>query len=141
MERASAARRRSSAAVSERHAASASEARGADASAIIRRLNAATSSVPGVRLYMQPVQDLTIDTAVSATQYQVILENPNLGDFETWVPRYVEALQLVSEHQPHLAWLIQTPALAVVPADRGRSGTLANSRVLTRARAHADHCR
>jgi len=33
-------------------------------------------------------------------------------------PRYVEALQLVSEHQPHLAWLIQTPALAVVTADR-----------------------
>ena len=33
-------------------------------------------------------------------------------------PRYIEALQLVSEHQPHLAWLIQTPALAVVTADR-----------------------
>ena len=69
------------------------EQRGADASAIIRRLTAATAGVPGVRLYMQPVQDLTIDTAVSATQYQVILENPNLSDFETWVPRYVEALR------------------------------------------------
>ena len=33
-------------------------------------------------------------------------------------PRYVEALQLVSAHKPHLAWLIQPPALAVVTADR-----------------------
>ncbi len=75
------------------------EQRAADASAIIRRLTAATANVPGVRLYMQPVQDLTIDTAVSATQYQVILENPNLTDFETWVPRYVEALR----RSPYLA--------------------------------------
>ncbi len=66
------------------------EQRKDDASAIIRRLTTATANVPGVRLYMQPVQDLTIDTAVSATQYQVILENPNLTDFETLVPRYVE---------------------------------------------------
>ncbi|KQP99115.1 multidrug transporter [Methylobacterium sp. Leaf121] len=88
------------------------EARGADASAIIRRLNAATSSVPGVRLYMQPVQDLTIDTAVSATQYQVILENPNLGDFETWVPRYVEALR-------------RSPLLADVTSDYQGNGLAA----------------
>ena len=67
--------------------------RSGSASDIIRRLTGATHDVPGVRLYMQPVQDLTIDTAVSATQYQVILENPNLEDFETWVPRFVEALQ------------------------------------------------
>jgi multidrug efflux pump len=88
------------------------EGRGADASAIIRRLNAATSSVPGVRLYMQPVQDLTIDTAVSATQYQVILENPNLGDFETWVPRYVEALR-------------RSPLLADVTSDYQGNGLAA----------------
>ncbi|GAA0248282.1 Multidrug resistance protein MdtB [Methylorubrum aminovorans] len=88
------------------------EARGADASTIIRRLNAATAAVPGVRLYMQPVQDLTIDTAVSATQYQVILENPNLGDFETWVPRYVEALR-------------RSPLLADVTSDYQGNGLAA----------------
>ncbi|MHC2017664.1 MdtB/MuxB family multidrug efflux RND transporter permease subunit [Methylobacterium sp. CM6247] len=69
------------------------EGRATDASAIIRRLKEATRGVAGIRLYMQPVQDLTIDTAVSATQYQVILENPNLSEFETWVPRFVQALQ------------------------------------------------
>ncbi|MEA1831019.1 MdtB/MuxB family multidrug efflux RND transporter permease subunit [Methylobacterium durans] len=67
--------------------------RSASASAVIDRLKRISGEVPGIRLYMQPVQDLTIDTAVSATQYQVILENPNLDEFETWVPRFVAALR------------------------------------------------
>ncbi|KQP42442.1 multidrug transporter [Methylobacterium sp. Leaf104] len=67
--------------------------RTARAPEIIERLKAATTSVAGIRLYLQSVQDLTIDTAVGATQYQVILENPNLTEFETWVPRFVRALQ------------------------------------------------
>ncbi|MHB2211050.1 MdtB/MuxB family multidrug efflux RND transporter permease subunit [Methylobacterium sp. CM6257] len=82
------------------------EERTASASAIIRRISAATANQPGMRLYMQPVQDLTIDTAVSATQYQVILESPNIDDFETWVPRFTEALakspvvtDVASDHQ------------------------------------------
>ncbi|MCJ2051628.1 MdtB/MuxB family multidrug efflux RND transporter permease subunit [Methylobacterium sp. J-070] len=82
------------------------EARTESASAIIRRISAAAAGEPGVRLYMQPVQDLTIDTAVSATQYQVILESPNIDDFETWVPRFTEALatspvvtDVASDHQ------------------------------------------
>ena len=69
------------------------EARTSRAAEIIERLKAATTGVAGIRLYLQSVQDLTIDTAVSATQYQVILENPNLAEFETWVPRFVQALQ------------------------------------------------
>ncbi|MBY0252912.1 MAG: efflux RND transporter permease subunit, partial [Methylobacterium organophilum] len=82
------------------------EERSATASAIIRRISAAAANQPGMRLYMQPVQDLTIDTAVSATQYQVILESPNIDDFETWVPRFTEALakspvvtDVASDHQ------------------------------------------
>ncbi|MBP1181283.1 MdtB/MuxB family multidrug efflux RND transporter permease subunit [Methylobacterium sp. PvR107] len=82
------------------------EERTASASAIIRRISAAAANQPGMRLYMQPVQDLTIDTAVSATQYQVILESPNIDDFETWVPRFTEALakspvvtDVASDHQ------------------------------------------
>ncbi len=69
------------------------EQRTARAPEIIERIKAATTGTAGIRLYLQSVQDLTIDTAVSATQYQVILENPNLTEFETWVPRFVQALQ------------------------------------------------
>ena len=79
------------------------------ASAIIRRIRAATANVAGIRLYMQPVQDLTIDTAVSPTQYQVILENPNLDAFNTWVPRFVQALQ-------------RSPLLADVASDLQSNG-------------------
>ncbi|GJD93524.1 MdtB/MuxB family multidrug efflux RND transporter permease subunit [Methylobacterium iners] len=82
------------------------------APAIIRRLKEAVAGVPGIRLYMQPVQDLTIDTAVSATQYQVILENPNLNEFETWVPRFVQALQ-------------RSPLLSDVASDLQGSGLAA----------------
>ena len=54
--------------------------RQATASDVIRRLQQETADVTGVSLYMQPVQDLTIDTAVSATQYQFTLENQDLAD-------------------------------------------------------------
>ncbi len=48
------------------------------ASEIIRRLQHATAGVAGISLFMQPVQDLSIDTAVSATQYQFTLQNQDL---------------------------------------------------------------
>ena len=43
-----------------------------------RRLQREVAGVPGIALYMQPVQDLSIDTTVSATQYQFVLETPIL---------------------------------------------------------------
>ena len=80
--------------------------RSATASEIIRRIGRTTADEAGIRLFMQPVQDLTIDTAVSATQYQVILETPNLEDFDAWVPRFTAALSaspvvadVASDHQ------------------------------------------
>ena len=41
---------------------------------------------------MQPVQDLSIDTAVSATQYQFTLENQDLATLQTWTPKVLERL-------------------------------------------------
>ena len=63
------------------------------ASEIIRRIQRETAQVSGATLYMQPVQDLTIDTTVSATQYQFVLENVNPDLFVAWVPRLIERLQ------------------------------------------------
>jgi multidrug efflux pump len=42
---------------------------------------------------MQPVQDLTIDTTVSPTQYQFVLEDANSSEFDTWVPKLMQKLQ------------------------------------------------
>ncbi|MBV9290649.1 MAG: efflux RND transporter permease subunit, partial [Hyphomicrobiales bacterium] len=62
------------------------------ASEIIRRLRKETAGVAGISLFMQPVQDLSIDTAVSATQYQFTLENPDLATLQLWTPKALERL-------------------------------------------------
>ncbi len=47
---------------------------------------AGVDGVPGVALYLQPTQDLTIDTTVSRTQYQFTLQANSLEALSTWVP-------------------------------------------------------
>jgi multidrug efflux pump len=63
------------------------------ASDVIRRLGRETQDVAGISLYMQPVQDLTIDATVSRSQYQFVLEDANPNEFSTWVPKLIERLQ------------------------------------------------
>ena len=62
------------------------------ASEIIRRLSKETEDVAGVSLFMQPVQDLSIDTAVSAAQYQFTLQNQDLATLQEWTPKVLERL-------------------------------------------------
>ncbi|MCX7366487.1 MAG: efflux RND transporter permease subunit, partial [Alphaproteobacteria bacterium] len=67
------------------------------ASQIIRRLQRETASVPGIVVYMQPAQDLTIDSTVSRTQYQFVLDTPKPEDFDIWVPRLMDRLSRVPQ--------------------------------------------
>ena len=62
------------------------------ASEVIRRLQPELAKVPGIQLYMQPVQDLTVDARVSRTQFQYTLEDPNTDELKAWAPRIVRAL-------------------------------------------------
>ena len=62
------------------------------APAIIRRLQERAANVHGITLYLQPVQDITIETSVSRTQYQFVLQSPQLAELATWAPRVVERL-------------------------------------------------
>lgn len=73
--------------------------RGLDASAVIRRIQPEVANVPGIALYMQPVQDLTIEDRISRTQYQFTLQDPSLDTLGIWVPKLVDKLQ----HVPQLA--------------------------------------
>ena len=73
------------------------EQRSLSATQVIRRLQRETASVPGISLFMQPVQDLTIDSTVSRTQYQFVLESARAGEFDAWVPRLMERLQRLPE--------------------------------------------
>src|ERR1700761_1969348 len=69
--------------------------RTATASEIIRRIQKETSNVAGIALFMQPVQDLSIDTAVSATQYQFTLENQDLATLQAWTPKVLQRLSQI----------------------------------------------
>jgi len=60
---------------------------------VIERLQHAVAKVPGVALYLQPTQDLTIDTTVSRTQYQFTLQATSLDALSTWVPQLVDELK------------------------------------------------
>ena len=63
------------------------------ASEVIRNLQAETDDVPGITLFMQPVQDLTIDAAVSATQYRFTVQSTNAAELNKWVPTIVARLK------------------------------------------------
>ncbi len=66
---------------------------------VIRRLRDETSNLPGVTLYMQPVQDLTLDNTVSRTQYQFTLESADPVALSSFTPKLVAALR----QRPELA--------------------------------------
>jgi multidrug efflux pump len=74
------------------------ESRDISASDIIRRLQPKLNEkVPGITLYMQPVQDLTIEDSVSRTQYQFTLEDADSAELSTWVPKIVDRLRQLPE--------------------------------------------
>jgi len=60
---------------------------------VMRRLQVALVQVDGIKLYMQPVQDLTIEDQVSRTQYQFLLVDADDSVLRKWVPRLVERLR------------------------------------------------
>ena len=67
------------------------------ASEIIRRLQLQLANVEGITLYMQPVQDLTVEDRVSRTQFQYSLEAADATDLNTWVPRLMQKLQALPQ--------------------------------------------
>ncbi len=67
--------------------------RSATASEIIRRLQPELAKVNGITLYMQPVQDLTVEDRVSRTQYQYSMEDADAQELSAWAPRLVDELR------------------------------------------------
>ena len=68
-----------------------------DASAIIRRLQPQLAKVEGILLYMQPVQDLTVEDRVSRTQFQYSIEDADANELAQWTPKLVAKLQTLPE--------------------------------------------
>ena len=95
-----------------------------DASGVIRRLQASLAHVEGISLYMQPVQDLTIEDTVSRTQFQFTLESADSEELGIWTRRLVERIS----HSPSLTDVasdLQDQGLqAYVDIDRDAAGRL-----------------
>jgi multidrug efflux pump len=83
--------------------------RSARAEEVIHNLQTRLADVEGITLYMQPVQDLTIEDRISRTQYQFTVEDTNPDELDVWVPRIVDRLR-------------QLPQLADVATDLQNGG-------------------
>ncbi|HEY5239256.1 MAG TPA: MdtB/MuxB family multidrug efflux RND transporter permease subunit [Rhizomicrobium sp.] len=64
---------------------------------VIRTITRDASGVPGISLYLQPVQDLTIDSTVSRAQYQFVLESASTNALNQWVPKLLDRLNRAPE--------------------------------------------
>jgi multidrug efflux pump len=88
---------------------------------VIRRLNSKLAQVQGIQLFMQPVQNISVDDRVSRTQYQYSLEDPDGNELNDWTNRFVDRLK-------------QLPELEDVATDQ-QNGGLAVSLVIDRVTA------
>ncbi|WP_374288466.1 MdtB/MuxB family multidrug efflux RND transporter permease subunit [Desulfovibrio desulfuricans] len=88
------------------------EDRDARAPVIARRIMEKAVALPGMTLYLQPVQDLTIEDRISRTQYQFTVEALDRDQLDAWIPRIVNALA-------------QRPELEMVTSDYQNPGRMA----------------
>jgi multidrug efflux pump len=95
--------------------------RNISAANLVRRLQSSLQKVNGITLYMQPVQNITVDDRVSRTQYQYTLEDPDANELNDWSNRFVAKLQSL-------------PQLEDVATDQ-QTGGLAVSLIIDRATA------
>ena len=71
--------------------------RSLSASDVIRRLKSKLDEVQGIELFMQPVQNISVDDRVSRTQYQYTLEDPDANELNDWTNRFVSRLRQLPE--------------------------------------------
>jgi multidrug efflux pump len=99
-------------------------ARGVNAMEVIRRLQLKLAQVEGISLYMQPVQDLTIEDRVSRTQYQISVEDADPKELSVWVPRLVERLRKLPQLADVASDLQDQGLQAFVEIDRDTASRL-----------------
>ena len=88
------------------------------APAIIARLKQETASVPGISLYMQASQDLTVDDQVTPSQYQFTLDDADSENLVTWTPKLTEKLSQLPEFSDVVSNLQNQGQVAYVELDR-----------------------
>ncbi|TDR72445.1 MdtB/MuxB family multidrug efflux RND transporter permease subunit [Paludibacterium purpuratum] len=91
---------------------------------ILPRLSDRLAQVPGIDSYLQPVQDLTIDSGVSRSQYRFILQANSLDELNLWVPKLVRRLQQSPEIRNVASDLLNRGLQAYVSIDRDSAARL-----------------
>src|SRR5579871_1149157 len=89
---------------------------------VISRLQSEAAGVAGVTLYLQPVQDLTIDTQVSRTQYQFVLEDANPDELATAAPKLVRQMNGMPQFADVASDMQQNGLTAYIDIDRDSAG-------------------
>jgi multidrug efflux pump len=98
------------------------EQRTTDLAGTMRRLKRESGQVFGITLYMQPVQDLTIDDVVSPTQYRFILQDANPNELADYVPKLVDRLKTLPQLTDVATDLSAQGLAAYVEIDRDTAG-------------------
>jgi multidrug efflux pump len=98
--------------------------RGVNAVEVIRRLQQRLAKVEGITLYMQSVQDLTIEDSISRTQYQFSVEDADPAELGLWVPRLVEKLRGLPQLADVVSDVQDDGLQAYVEIDRATAGRL-----------------
>src|SRR6202045_2260985 len=98
--------------------------RNISASDVIRRLQPELAKVDGISLFMQPVQDLTVEDRVSRTQFQYSLEDVDAKELGYWVPRFMEKLKALPELRDVASDQQNQGLVAVLTIDRDTASRL-----------------
>ncbi|MES1981700.1 MAG: MdtB/MuxB family multidrug efflux RND transporter permease subunit [Pseudomonadota bacterium] len=99
-------------------------ARGVDASGVIRRLQPRLEKVGGISVFMQPVQDLTIENRISRTQYQFSVEDADPAELAAWTPKLLDRLRQLPELTDVASDMQNQGVQAYVDIDRDSAGRL-----------------
>ena len=100
------------------------EERRTSATEVIRRLQPEVAKVDGIQLFLQPVQDLTVEDRVSRTQYQYSLESADGQALADWVPRFLNRLQDIPELRDVASDLQESGLRATLTLDRATASRL-----------------
>src|SRR6266568_65026 len=94
------------------------------ASDVIRRLQSELAKVDGVSLFLQPVQDLTVEDRVSRTQFQYSLEDVDSKELAYWTPRFIDKLKSLPELRDVASDQLNQGLLASLIIDRDTASRL-----------------
>ncbi len=98
--------------------------RDANASDVIRRLQPELARVDGISLFMQPVQDLTVEDRVSRTEFQYSLEDADAKELAYWTPRFIDKLRSLPDVRDVASDQLNQGLLATLTIDRDTASRL-----------------